>query len=141
MALDPHREVAPDPKLEATPRLLRSPSDAPPRLEHMSGADPLTDLRRQLSYQQGSHRMSLTQTARFWAARITGRSQRHLLLTLGASVVALGERCDRLSDRLSGHEEVTEDVAATLGEELARLRAEVLHLKALTTALGPPPDD
>jgi hypothetical protein len=59
---------------------------------------------------------------------------------LGSATVTLAEQCDRLRDRMVAHEEITEDVASTLGEELARLRAEVLHLRALIISPRPDPD-
>jgi hypothetical protein len=117
------------------PRLLRRPSDAPPPLEHISGTESLAAVRREVSSRRQPGGASRRGTARAWAGRLTGRSRRRLLLALGAATLELAEHCDRLTDRLSSLEGVTEDVAATLGEELARLRAEVLHLRALTTSL------
>lgn len=131
MALDPRGNVSADLDAQA-PRLLRRPSDALPPLERVGTSEPLETLRRELTSLGASNRTSV----RFWAGRISGRSRRRLLGALGAATVALADQCDRLTDRLNGQEEISEDVAATYGEELARLRAEVLHLRALSSSLG-----
>ncbi len=135
MALDPHREVTHAGEPPPAPRLFHRPSDAPPPLERIGDSGPLDVLRRELSAQQRPRR-----SARYWAGRISGRSRRRFLLALGTATVALAEQCDRLRDRVMANEEVTEDVAATLGEELARLRAEVLHLRTRTISPAPGAD-
>lgn len=130
MALDSHGNVAGDLDTQA-PGLFRRPSDAPARLTPIGGSEVIERLRRELSYQGGPQLPSL----RYWAGRFSGRSRRRLLLQLGAATLALADHCDLLANRLSGLEDISEDVAATLGEELARLRAEVLHLKGLTATV------
>jgi hypothetical protein len=59
---------------------------------------------------------------------------------LAGATVELGDHCDRLTDRLMAQEDVTHDVASAFGEELARLRAEVVHLAGLVAALDEPHD-
>jgi hypothetical protein len=59
---------------------------------------------------------------------------------LADATVELADHCDRLTDRLMAQEDVTHDVASAFGEELARLRAEVVHLAGLVAALDEPPD-
>ena len=130
MALDSHGNVAGDLDAQA-PGLFRRPSDAPARLAPMGRSEAIETLRREVSYQAGPQLRSL----RYWAGRFSGRSRRRLLLQLGAATLALADHCDLLADRLSGQAEISEDLAATFGEELARLRAEVLHLKGLTAAV------
>jgi hypothetical protein len=134
MALDPHREVARNPEAEPAPRLFQRPSDAPIPLERIGQAGALEALRRELAYQRGE-RASLRQSARFWAGRITGRSRRRLLLALSAATIELAVQSDRLTERVVAQEELTGDIAATLGEDLTRLRAEVLHIRRLGAPL------
>lgn len=138
MALDPHREIARAPETESAPGLFARPSEPGAPLEHIGKAGALQALRKELAYQRGEQ-LAVRQAARFWAGRITGRSRRRLLLALGEATIELGDQCDRLTERLTAQEEITGDVAATLGEDLARLRAEVLHLRRLCTPLDEGP--
>jgi hypothetical protein len=139
VALDPQREVARDPEPETTPPLFRRPSDPPPRLDRIMASEAIHILQHELSLQHGDAG-SPRRSARYWARRFTGRSRRRLLVALGTATVALAEQCDRLADRAMTQEEVTADVAGTLGQELTRLRAEVLHLAALVSSFGRRPD-
>ncbi|HEY1650284.1 MAG TPA: hypothetical protein VGG09_00230 [Acidimicrobiales bacterium] len=137
MALDPQHVVTPESGSDAAPGLFRRPSDAPPRLERVADIESVQGLRHELSIRQGGATTSARRRARSLAGWITGRSRRRLVLSLGTATVALAEHCDLLAERLMAQEEITADVAATLGEELARLRAEVLHLQALTRVAPP----
>jgi hypothetical protein len=74
---------------------------------------------------------SFRDTARLWAGRLTGRSRRRLVAALAGATLELADRCEVLTDRLMTQEDVTEDVATAFGEELSRLRAEVMHLARL----------
>jgi hypothetical protein len=138
MALDPHDAMRPDAESGAAPGVFRRPTDVPPRLDHIGDAEAVRALRHELSIRQGRAEASRRRKVRAVAGWITGRSRRRLLISLGAATIALAEQSDRLADRLMTQEEITQDVAATLGEELTRLRAEILHLRALTTSLDRP---
>jgi hypothetical protein len=70
------------------------------------------------------------------AARVTGRTDRYLLQTVLAATDEIAIRCDTLGARLAAQEAITADVTRAFGEELAHLRAEVLHLQRVVT----PPD-
>jgi hypothetical protein len=48
---------------------------------------------------------------------------------------ALATHCDRLQDRLYNQERISQELAAAYGEDLARLRAEVSHLRELVESL------
>ncbi len=50
----------------------------------------------------------------------------------------MADRCDILTDRLTALELLGEEVTAALGEEITRLRAEVLHLAGLVASLDDP---
>jgi hypothetical protein len=122
---------------EDAPRLLQQPAQAgapPPRAEEdasvrsfrgqwralLEGPDPDPPLRAR---------------ARRVASRMSGRSDRRLLLAVAAATDALATHCDQLQDRLSDHEKIAEDVTAAYGEDLARLRAEVDRLRELVQSL------
>jgi hypothetical protein len=47
----------------------------------------------------------------------------------------LATHCDLLADRLASQEVVTADLADVFGQEIAQLRAEVLHLQRSVAAL------
>jgi hypothetical protein len=69
---------------------------------------------------------------RAWAGRISGRSDRRLLGALAEATEAIATQCDLLADRIAARDTVSADVAGSFGEEVARLRAEVLHLQRLS---------
>jgi hypothetical protein len=79
-------------------------------------------------------------SVRAWLGRISGRSDRRLLVSLAGATEAIAAHCDLLGDRLAVLEAVTADVAAAYGEEISRLRAEVLHLQRLVVSLHDAPD-
>ena len=66
-----------------------------------------------------------------WASHVSGRADRRLLDALAAALQALADHGDLLVDRLAAQEAVTADLNRVHGEELARLRAEVLHLSRM----------
>jgi len=128
MVLDPHHAVADDQDL--APRTLRRPADPPPPLPHVRDGEALQSLSRELEGRRvgaSSRRGAL----RAWAGRVSGRSDRRLLLALAQATEVVATHCDLLADRLAAQEAVGADVAATFGEEITRLRAEVLHLRRL----------
>jgi len=139
MVLDPHHAVAGDP--EQAPRTLRQPADAPPPPGHVRDADALQSLSRLWESRRAPGRSSSPGRAvRGWVGRVSGRSDRHLLFALARATEAIAAHCDLLADRLAAHETVTADVTAAYGEELTRLRAEVLHLQRLVSLRDTPHD-
>lgn len=142
MAFDPHDGLAPDADASVAPRLLRRPTEAPPRLGRVADGPALQALLHEWSL-HGARRRGLwsgspRDTARLWAGRLTGRSRRRLVAALAGATIELADRCEVLTDRMVTTEEVTEDVATAFGEELSRLRAEVMHLARLVAELSEP---
>jgi hypothetical protein len=135
MAFDPHDELAPEADASAAPRLLHRPTEAQPRLGRVGDGAALQALRHEWSLHGVRRRAlwsgSFRDTARLWAGRLTGRSRRRLVAALAGATLELADRCEVLTDRVMTQEDVTEDVATAFGEELSRLRAEVMHLARL----------
>jgi hypothetical protein len=116
------------------PPMLRQPADAPPALSQLGSSDQVVLLRRVLADRNARTRWSF----RAWAGRVSGRTDRRLLLALAGATDAVVTHCDLLTNRLSTQETVTADVAGAFGQEIALLRAEVLHLQRSLTALQDP---
>jgi len=116
---------------EVAPRMLRQPADAPPAVGHVGTSAPVVSLRRILSDRPAGSGRSF----RGWAARVSGRSDRRLLLALAGATDAMATHCDLLADRLAAQEAVTADVADVYGKEIALLRAELVHLRRSEAAL------
>ena len=57
---------------------------------------------------------------------------------LAQATEAIATHCDLLADRLAAQEAVTADVTGAFGEEITRLRAEVLHLQRLVSLRDTP---
>jgi hypothetical protein len=112
-------------EFEPAPRMLRQPADAAPPLVHVTTSAPLVSLRRVRSDHEHGSRGSL----RGWAARISGRSNRRLLLALVESTEALATQLDLLTDRVMSQEAMTADITDAYGQDLARLRAELTHVR------------
>jgi hypothetical protein len=110
--------------------MLGQPADAPPRPGHVGETEALQSFRRVRANWEGSGGRSF----RSWAGRVSGRSDRRLLRALADATDAIADHCDQLADRLAAREAVSADVAGTFGEEVARLRAEVLHLQRLASS-------
>jgi hypothetical protein len=60
------------------------------------------------------------------------------LLALAAATEALALHSDVLLERITAQEAVTADVTGAFGQEIAQLRAEVMHLRRSLTAPGRP---
>jgi hypothetical protein len=133
MVFDPHHAVAGDP--EQAPRTLRQPADAPPPPGHVREGDDVQSLSRLWESRRAGAR-----TVRAWVGRVSGRSDRHLLFALAQATEAIAAHCDLLADRLAAQEAVTADATGAFGEEIARLRAEVLHLQRMVS-LGDAPHE
>jgi len=120
---------------------LRQPADAPPPPGHVREGDALQAFSRLWESRRASSRPSSTgRTVRAWVGRVSGRSDRHLLLALARATEAIAAQCDLLADRLAAHETVTADVTGVFGEEITRLRSEVLHLQRLVSLRDAPHD-
>jgi hypothetical protein len=117
-------------EFQPAPRMLRQPADAAPPLGHVATSAPLVSLRRVRSDQLNGARRSL----RGWAGRISGRSDRRLLLALVESTEAITTQLDLLTDRLMSQEAMTADITDAFGQELARLRAELTHVRRSVAA-------
>ena len=129
MVRDPHDELTD--AANGAPRMLRRPADAPPQLGPVSGTDQVVAFRRIWSDPNTSTKRSL----RSWAGRISGRADRRLLVALVGATEAIATHSDLLADRVAAQEAVTEDVVASLGQEIVQLRAEVLRLQSQVTSL------
>jgi hypothetical protein len=128
MVRDRHDAVADE--SERAPRALRQPADASPPLRPLSVTDAVASFRRVWAGRKATTRWSL----RAWAGRITGRSDRRLLSALAEATDAIATQCDLLADRIAARDTVGADIADSFGEEVTRLRAEVLHLQRLSAA-------
>jgi len=110
--------------------MLRQPADAPPPLAPAGATDGVRSFRR-----VWSDRNAATRSLRAWAGRVSGRSDRRLLVALAGATEALAVHCDQLVDRLTAQEAVTADVTDSFGQEITLLRAEVVHLQRSVDAL------
>jgi hypothetical protein len=137
MARDPHDAVAGD--AGHAPRMFRQPSDAPPPLGRLTNDPALQSFRREWSARRTGTAGSFRRAVRAWAGRVSGRSDRRLLLALASATDAVAAQCDHVVDRLTTQEAVGADVARVFGEEIAQLRAEVLHLQRVVASLQGPP--
>ena len=133
MVRDPHDAVAEG--SARAPGMLRQPADAPPPLGPVGGIDAVASFRRVWA----SRRVATPASLRAWAGRISGRSDRRLLVALAAATEAMAAHCDLLIDRVTAQEAVTADVAAALGQEIVQLRAEVVHLQRNLVSLRDAP--
>ena len=113
------------------PRMLRRPADSPPPLGPASGTEGVSTFRRVWS----DRNAGTTRSIRAWAGRVSGRSDRRLLLALAGATEAMALHCDLLVERLTAQEVVTADVASTFGPEIVQLRAEVERLQRSVDAL------
>ena len=111
--------------------MLRRPADASPPLPLLSDGDGVRQLRAALaSLAARDASGTVPERVRAWAGRVTGRRNRYVLEAVARATVEIADRCDALSTRLNEQESLTAEVARSFGEELARLRAEVLHLQS-----------
>jgi hypothetical protein len=115
---------------ETSPRMLRQPADAPPPLGPVSATDGVATLRRVLA-----DRNAAPASLRAWAGRVSGRSDRRLLVALVGATEAIAGHCDQLAALLAAQEAVTADVASSFGQEIAQLRAEVVGLQRSVDAV------
>jgi hypothetical protein len=117
--------------------MLRRPADAHPSLPLLADGDAVRQLRAAMaSLAARDTTGSLLEHVRAWVGRVTGRSNRYVLEAVVLAIGEIADRCDELTIRLNEQEALTVDVARTFGEELARLRAEVLHLESTIDSPG-----
>jgi hypothetical protein len=112
--------------------MLRQPADAPPPLGPVGGTESVQSFRRVVS----DRSTATTRSFRAWAGRVSGRTDRRLLLALAGATESMAAHCDQLTARLNAQEAVTADVADAFGREIALLRAEVARLQGSVDALG-----
>jgi len=117
------------------PGTFRRPVDPIPALPPTAGSAAVQSLHQVLA-ERGRRPASWGDRLRLLASKVSGREDRRLLGALVATADSLVTQCDLLSERLAAHETLSADVTASYGEELTRLRAEVLHV----TRLASPPD-
>lgn len=135
MVFRPDDPVAFDP----APGSLGQPVDAPTPMTHVRDSEAVRSFRSAVAYRNGHPTRPAWAKLRSWVGRVSGRSDRHLLLVLAASTDALMTHCDEMVERLTRLEAGTADTARVFGEELARLRAEVVHLRNAVALHDEPP--
>jgi hypothetical protein len=116
--------------------MLSRPAEPPAPLGRPSDDEAVRRFREEFA-PQGSTRGLQTVRVRMrrWAGRVSGRATRRRISVLAATTETLVQRSDALVDRLGALESLTGEVTDTFGAELARLRAEVTHLR--TQAASP----
>jgi hypothetical protein len=135
VVLDRHAGLAGNP--DEAPQALAQPADAPPPLPALADGEAIGRLRAaRASLAARDDAAGLAVRVRAWAGRVTGRTDRYVLEAVVRATDEVVGRCDALAARLASQEKVTADVTHTFGEELARLRAEVLHLQRLVQQAG-----
>ncbi len=141
MVFDSGRPVAGDVEPVPTPEpphMISRPADAPPGIDRLSDSEVVRSFRAESAAQQAPRR-GVPVRARFrrWAGRISGRADRRFMFAVAGATDVLIERCDSIADRLERQETLLAEVAESYGSELARLRAEVGHLRAAVPAENP----
>ena len=112
--------------------MLALPADASPPLPLLAESDGVRELRAALaSLAARDATAALPARVRAWVGRVTGRRNHYVLEAVVRATGEIAERCDQLTTRQAEKEAVTADMARAFGEELARLRAEVLHLQGM----------
>jgi len=134
MVRDAQRQVAEPPDsstlFEREPRMFHRPVEPPPELGHATELEALHSLRVEVAAQLDRARSkSFRVRARTWAGRISGRADRRMAFALARADDALAAHCDAIVDRLNTQQYLYGEVTSVLGEELALLRAEVIHLR------------
>ena len=118
---------------EVAPGMLSRPADPPAPPAHMYELPAVQVLRQVVASRQAERHSTFRRRLRTWASHVSGRADRRLLDALAAASQAMADHGDLLVDRLAAQEAVTADLNRVYGEELARLRAEVLHLTRMAS--------
>jgi hypothetical protein len=114
------------------PHMLAQPTDAAAPLPLLADGDAIRQLLAALSSLAArDESRSLPVRVRSWVSRVTGRRNRYVLEAVVRATGEIADRCDEVTTRLMAQEGLTSDVARTFGEELALLRAEVIHLRSM----------
>jgi hypothetical protein len=122
---------------DRAPQFLTHALDAVPPIGHVSDTEPVQAFRNAWA-SQAERAVSQSLRARFraLAGRVTGRSDRYLAQRTALAADEIVAHCDALTDRVVALESLTSEVTGAFGQELAQLRAEVLHLRRIVTAQG-----
>ena len=135
MVLEPDRALT-EVTAAGAPKLLGRPAEAPLPLPHFGGSEPIRTLHEQWAGRApGPRPASVRQAARAWVSGSPilgrGRANRRLLGSLIRTTDALAAHCDQIADRLAAQEALVQEVTEAFGEDVTRLRAEVLRLQRL----------
>jgi hypothetical protein len=136
MALDPDNSIAGE--SAHAPRMLEQPSEARPSLGRVGDTEPVRSVRQTWMSRHTSHTSPLGRRLRAWAGRVSGRADRRLLFAIAHATDAIAAHCDLIADRLESQETITGDVTHAFGEEISRLRSEVIHLQRVVGSAHPP---
>jgi hypothetical protein len=117
--------------MDGAPAMLSRPTDAPSAVGPASAIVAIQVFRQASRHRRNAKPTTIVSAVRIWLARISGRSDRHLLQAMADAVEALAEHCDQLAEHLSSQEAVTEEINASFGDEITLLRAQVQHLQGL----------
>jgi hypothetical protein len=144
MAVDPVQAMTSGP-VESAPKMLRRPADAPPPLAAVRDGEHLRSLHMAWARLYGSPGDAAGTPSRLQRmrhlsrqARALGRANRELLSLLIHTVDAIALRCDELADRLAAQEGLMEDITVSFGEDITRLRAELLRAHTVLPFTEPP---
>lgn len=135
MVLDDRGVVVGDP--DPAPRMLSQPVDPPTSPPLLAEGDAVLELRAAMG-SLAAHETNGSPAARVraWVGRVSGRRNRYVLAAVVRATDEIAHRCDELATRLAEQEARGADVTRTFGEDLARLRAEVLHLQGMIDSTG-----
>jgi hypothetical protein len=119
----------------APPSIFETPADGIPTLGSLNQDPALHSFRDVMAYERSMAVFrghgTVWRSVRAWARRVSGRPTRRRLYSLAEATDAMARYCDELALRVKAETAVSADVSATLGQELALLRAEVHHLRSL----------
>ncbi len=137
MVLEPDRAVT---EVSRAPKLLGRPAEAPPPLARVRDSEQIRSLHEQWagrsSHPSSAPRpTSVVKAARAWAGRSPllgrGRANRRLLGSLIRATDAVAAHGDQVADRLGHQEALLQEITEAFGEDITRLRAEVIQLRRL----------
>jgi hypothetical protein len=123
---------------EPAPPMLGQPLDALPPLGPVNDLGGVRALRRERAARLNARRApgDVRARARSWAGRLSGRADRRLLDALAEAVDSLATHSDALVDRVNLQLGRESEISAVFGDEVSRLRAEVIHLRGLVAGPG-----
>jgi len=141
MVRDPDGELARVPvptRDDAPPLMFRQPLDSSPPWARVGELEAMQALRRDRATRlhAGEASADILTKGRAWAGRISGRADRRLLRLVADAVEELAAHNDAIVDRLNLQLDREGDVSSAFGEEITRLRAEVIYLRGLVADAG-----